>query len=124
MLFRSDAVAKLTGDDYGNLSYGDDLSTSRWQHLGSFSTSHESHCGRRGSEFWIGLKGGFAISGQLLQRFSALRRLKQLPVHVNLYAHAPDLAFVLQLFEGLQHGIADPRDLWNPVCILVGARPL
>ena len=86
-----DAVAKLTGDDYGNLGYDDDLSTSRWQHLGSFSTSHESHCGRRGSEFWIGLKGGFAISGQLLQRFSAGRRLKQLTVQVNGYANGPDL---------------------------------
>ena len=86
-----DAVAKLTGDDYGNLGYDDDLSTSRWQHLGSFSTSHESHCGRRGSGFWIGLKGGFAISGQLLQRFSAGRRLKQLTVQVNGYANGPDL---------------------------------
>ena len=90
-------AARLTGDDYGNLYYDDDFTTARWRYFGALKTTHPTHAGFRGAIFWVGLKGGYAVTSTVVQRFSAPRPLKQLTVAVDGYANSPDLGGTLRL---------------------------
>jgi len=85
------ATARLVGDDYGNLSYADDFSTTRWRHLGSVKVAHPKHGGHRGGEFWVGMVGGYATSTQFTQRLSSPKRLQQLIVTADCYADGKNL---------------------------------
>jgi hypothetical protein len=85
------ATARLVGDDYGNLSYADDFSTTRWRHLGSVKVAHPKHGGHRGGEFWVGMVGGYATSTQITQRLSSPKRLQQLIVTSDCYADGKNL---------------------------------
>ena len=95
----SGATAKLVGDDYGNLSYEDDFSTSRWRHLGSVKVAHKDHGGYRGGKFWVGMAGGYATSTELVQRISSPREVKELAVTADCYADNRNLggSAVLQI---------------------------
>ena len=85
------AVAKLVADAYGNLSYEDDFSTTRWRHLGDLKVAHKKYGGHRGDDFWVGMVGGYATSTKLFQRLSSPKRLQQLVVTANCYADATNL---------------------------------
>lgn len=85
------AAIRLAADQYGNLSYDDDFSTSHWSHFGKVTASAPTHGGYRGTGFWVGLKGGYAISTKVLQRVSAPRAMKELTVTANVLANATDL---------------------------------
>jgi hypothetical protein len=85
------AAIELAADQYGNLSYDDDFSTSRWRHFGEATASASTHGGYRESAFWVGLKGGHAISTKVLQRVSAPRPMKELTVTANVMANSTDL---------------------------------
>ena len=87
----SGATAKLVADAYGNLSYEDDFSTTRWRHLGSVKARHEDHGGYRDGRFWVGMVGGYATSTELVQRVSSSRRLKELAVTADCYADGKNL---------------------------------
>ena len=91
------ATAKLAADDYGNLSYEDDFSTTRWRHLGQVTVGHKNHGGHRGDEFWVGMGGGYATSTELLQRFSSPRPLKELVVTADCYADGKNLGGQIML---------------------------
>ena len=85
------AIAQLMADQYGSLSYDDDFSTTRFSYFGEVKASAKSHGGYLSNGFWVGLKGGSAISTSVLQRVSAPKILKNLEVSVNCYANSPDL---------------------------------
>ena len=98
------AAIMLASDDYGNLFYDDDFSTTRWRHFGETTPSAPTHGGYRGSGFWVGLKGGSAISTTVLQRVSAPRPMKELSVTVDCYANSPDLGGTVILKVGPRGG--------------------
>ncbi len=98
------AAIKLAADQYGNLSYDDDFSTSRWHHFGEATASAPTHGGYRGSGFWVGLKGGYAISTKVLQRVSAPRPMKELTVTANVMANSTDLGGTATLKIGPRGG--------------------
>jgi hypothetical protein len=85
------ATAELIADDYGNLFYEDDFSTTRWRHFGEMKAAHPSHSGWRGGDLWVGMVGGYATSTELLQRFSSPRPLKELVVTADCYADGKNL---------------------------------
>ena len=85
------ATAKLVADDYGNLFYEDDFSTTRWRRLGQVEVAHTNHGGHRGDEFWVGMVGGYATSTELVQRFSTPGPLKQLAVSADCHADGKNL---------------------------------
>lgn len=85
------AAAKLVGDAYGNLSYEDDFSTSRWRHFGSVKAQHDDHGGYRRGRFWVGMVGGYATSAELVQRISSPRELKELAITADCYADGKNL---------------------------------
>tara|TARA_B100000029_G_scaffold392385_1_gene389383 strand:+ start:88 stop:1989 length:1902 start_codon:yes stop_codon:yes gene_type:complete len=91
------SAIKLAADGYGRLSYEDDFSTPRWRHFGKATASVETHGGFRGSEFWVGLKGGFIVSTTVVQRVSAMRPLQALTVIADCYANSADLGGVVIL---------------------------
>ena len=98
------AAIELAADQYGNLSYDDDFSTSRWRHFGEATASAPTHGGYRESGFWVGLKGGYAISTKVLQRVSAPRTMKELSVTANLMANSTDLGGAATLKIGPRGG--------------------
>ncbi|MBC8876611.1 MAG: hypothetical protein H8E44_44855 [Planctomycetes bacterium] len=85
------ATAKLVADAYGNLSYEDDFSTTRWRHLGSVTARHENHGGYREGKFWVGMVGGYATATEIVQRVSSSRELKELAVTADCYADGKNL---------------------------------
>ncbi len=99
----------LTRDQYGNLSYDDDFTTTRWQHFGGFKTGHASHAGFRDAGFWVGLKGGYPVSNTIVQRFSSPHPLKELKVSVDGYANSTDLGGQLILKVAPRDG----KPLWS-----------
>ena len=96
----ADAAAKLSSDLYGTLTYEDDFTTKRWQHLGRLDVGHPSHGGYRDRGFWVGMKGGFATSTQLVQRISSPQPLKQLVVTADFSANGPNLGGSITLSVG------------------------
>jgi len=86
-----DATATLVSDDYGNLYYEDDFSTSRWTHLGHVKVGHKTHGGHRGAEFWVGMVGGYATSTEFLQRVSSPRPVTELVIAADCYADGESL---------------------------------
>jgi hypothetical protein len=86
-----DATAKLVSDDYGNFSYEDDFTTNRWTHLGYAKVGHKNYGGHRGTEFWVGMVGGYATSTELLQRFSSPRPMTELVITADCYADGSNL---------------------------------
>ena len=94
------AAAKLSSDLYGNLTYEDDFTTKRWQHLGRLDVGHPTHGGYRDHGFWVGMTGGFATSTQLLQRISSPQPLKQLVVMADCSANGPSLGGSITLSVG------------------------
>ena len=98
------AAIKLAADQYGNLSYDDDFSTSRWRHFGEATASAPTHGGYRESGFWVGLKGGYAISTKVLQRVSTPRPMKELTVTANVMANSTDLGGTATLKIGPRGG--------------------
>ena len=97
---QADAVAQLSSDLYGNLTYEDDFTTKRWQHLGRLDVGHQTHGGYRDRGFWVGMKGGFATSTQLVQRISSPQPLKQLVVMADCSANGPSLGGSITLSVG------------------------
>lgn len=87
----SGTVAKLIEDSYGNLTYEDEFSTSRWRHLGTVTARHKDHGGYRSGKFWVGMVGGYATSTELLQRVSSPKELRALAVTVDCYADGKNL---------------------------------
>ena len=81
----------MAEDQYGQMSYDDDFSTMRWSHFGEVKPSAPTHGGFRESEFWVGLKGGYAISTKVRQRVVAPRPMKALTVTADVAANSPDL---------------------------------
>ncbi|MFH1920760.1 MAG: hypothetical protein ABIP48_12830 [Planctomycetota bacterium] len=85
------AAAKLTEDAYGNLTYEDDFSTSRWRHLGEMKVGHEDHGGYRDGGFWVGMVGGYATSTEVVERISSPQDVKELVVTADCYADGRNL---------------------------------
>jgi hypothetical protein len=85
------ASATLVADDYGNLFYDDDCSTSRWQHLGQVEVAHQGHGGYRDGQFWVGMVGSSSTRTHLVQRVSSPRQLKALMVTADCYADGENL---------------------------------
>jgi len=91
------ATAQLVGDEYGNLSYDDDFSTTRWKHFGRANVAHKNHGGHRSDEFWVGMVGGYATSTELVQRVSSPRPLEKLVVTADCYADGKSLGSQVML---------------------------
>ena len=126
------AAAALVRDGYGNLSYDDDFSTTRWQHLGGVTAAHKNHGGYEEGRFWVGMVGGFTTSTHVIQRLSTPQELKDLTVSLQARVNTRNLGGHLDLGIAPRGGKIQwrtstdgkPRGVYNGLTLKVDSEDL